>query len=194
MKNAIIAVLALLCGFLGWKLYAPNQQDMAEKQLDTKNNKDLFTCTDYSFSNSPFLNVLDSTGKINNEYVIKNNNELKYSHRINRRTTDRKYEETKLIMETDMLKYIYDYALSQKQDTVVFYYFSTERYPERTNYYFDRHASIANHKNDKVWRESIDEIIYLVTNLPESRADFTKATTSKIEVGKLCPPPGGSCK
>ncbi len=194
MKNAIIAILALLCGFLGWKLYALNHQEQAEKHLDPNNNKDLFTCASYSFANSPFPKVLDANGKINKEYVLTNSDEFKYNTRTNRRTVDGKLEETKLIMDPEMLKYIYDYAKNKNLEQVVFYYLSTQNYTERMNYYFDRHTSIHTYKVDNEWRQSIMNITYLVTDLPESRADFSKATTSKIEVGKLCPPPGGSCK
>lgn len=194
MKNAIIAILALLCGFLGWKLYALNHQEQVEKHLDPNNNKDLFTCASYSFANSPFPDVLDSTGKINNEYVLTNSDEFKYNTRTNRRTTDGKLEDTKLLMETEMLKYIYDYATMSNKKYIIFYYLETENYTERKNYFFDRHSSIHAYRETSTWRQSIKDATYLVADLPVSRADFSKATTSKIEVGKLCPPPGGSCK
>jgi len=181
MKNAIIAVLALLCGFLGWKLYynSPSQslKELTEEKIFGRINNKSETYSDDDINT--MINHFHShtLKELKDKTVLGIPIGLDDSER-----TDRKV--TKFIsFDTTSLKN----AIHSAKDGYVYFIlaaFKKEQAMEYVNNWNDTHPK----KEDKIKLKEVIQKPTVILSYKDS-----KSAIVTINVGKICPPPNGVC-
>lgn len=174
MKNAIIGILAVLCGFLGWKTYGNSPSQSWQSFVESGCLKNIRAVGNY--------NIQEMLKNFHNHTMTKTKNPSIFTSKPER--TDGKVTQFVRFDTSDLRIAIQESKVSY----VSFIFASFDK--EAAEIYVDEWNKDPQHSDPKD-KITLQEVIQKPTVLLGITDD--NKTTSVSNRGKICPPPSGSC-